>query len=710
MASMTASEPSLLGCVWAVVLKRATYVWRQKKMPLFSWMLPPLLLSLLFLLEYVSLRGSGHNVEHVGDTVSYTFPEVVGHAQGFFMVDKDEAFSEQWLHPLIFKPEQFYIVNLDPEMDVTASLLSVAKATLRKYVFNIHFGVQMTKKAGNVLWYNGQIQHAAPLVLRLYNTARLRNVTKVATAEFKFDVTSHGLEDVHMTEGGRRNEAGNTGSSGRQYRTVLPKVLRSIFFPLVSSLMCSNFVIFPTAERALGVKHLHMIAGMSPLLYWLTNFAFDFMFYMGTAMIVLLPLPLVPYTALDVEDYKLIFVLNLLHGYAVLPGIYICSFLYDNPGSAYSTLVIVMFTISSAGCLGSVFLEHHFEDASATGLAAILDGALQILRLLPSYSYSRGMTKIIQLARENALCRSGGLLLESRCQAKGTNGRLSLLRCCMHRDSPDRSEHMIHPLDVHQYSAFYEFVTLSVEGAVLFVLLLCLESWLRRLDRSFSSLDPSTYQEGAMLPRRPAGAIAHGMALEKKDEDTDVVLENQLVKALVNGQLPATSSRPYMIVNRLYKAYGYIDSVSVLQGLSFTVRTGECFGLLGVNGAGKTTTFRLLTGEILPHQGDAIISNFSIVRERRKCWRYMGYCPQRDGLLDMLTGVETLLLFGRLRGVPMTTEYLRVLLYVFRLQEIADYLVGTYRKLRGPTTIVPGSSQSFKKVFCCRQVTKRWKK
>ncbi|XP_037554448.1 phospholipid-transporting ATPase ABCA3-like [Dermacentor silvarum] len=56
----------------------------------------------------------------------------------------------------------------------------------------------------------------------------------------------------------------------------------------------------------------------------------------------------------------------------------------------------------------------------------------------------------------------------------------------------------------------------------------------------------------------------------------------------------------------------------------------------------------------------------------------MGYCPQRDGLLDMLTGVETLLLFGRLRGVPMTTEYLRVLLYVFRLQEIADYLVGTY--------------------------------
>ncbi|XP_075524840.1 phospholipid-transporting ATPase ABCA3-like [Dermacentor variabilis] len=677
LASPKAGEPSLLGCVWAVVLKRATYVWRQKKVPLFSWMLPPLLLSLLFFLEYVSLRSSGLNVEHVGDTVSYTFPEVIGQAQGFFVVDKDEQFSEQWLHPLVMNPEQFYIEDLDPETDITASLLTVAKETLRKYVFNIHFGVQMTEKAGNVLWYNGQIQHAAPLVLRLYNTARLRNVTKMATAEFRFGVTSRGSEDVHVTEGGRH--VYDTASGGSEYRTVLPNVLRSIFFPLVSSLMCTNFVIFPTSERVLGVKHLHMIAGMSPLLYWLINFAFDFMFYMGTAMIVLLPLPLVPYTKLDAEDYKLIFVLNLLHGYAALPLVYISSFLYGDPGSAYSTLVIVKFIISSAGCLGSVFMEHHFDDAaSSDAFATILHGVLQILRLLPTYSYSRGMTKILQLARENGLCRAGGMLLESRCQTKGAHALQSLLRCCMHMDSPDPSEYMIHPLDVHPYSAFYEFLALSVEGMALFALLLYLESGLRRLDRTFSSPDPSAYHEGAMLPNHPTGGIAQGLALEKKEEDMDVVLENQLVAALANGDLPATSSRPFMIVNRLYKAYGYLDSVPVLQGLTFTVRAGECFGLLGVNGAGKTTTFRLLTGEILPHQGDAVISNFSIVRERQKCWRYMGYCPQRDGLLDMLTGVETLQLFGRLRGVPMTTEYLRALLYVFRLQEIADYLVSTY--------------------------------
>ncbi|KAH6922296.1 hypothetical protein HPB50_012323 [Hyalomma asiaticum] len=834
MASTTASEPSLWGCVWAVVLKRATYVWRQKKIPLFSWLLPPLLLSLLFFLEYVSLRGSGQDVEHVGDTVHYTFHELIGHTQGFFAVDKDQDFRYNRLLPLISNPDEFYMVDVSPDTDITASLLAVAKETLRRYVFNIHFGVQMTVKTGNVLWYNGQIQHMAPLVLGLYDTARLRNVTKDTTAYFLFDVTSRGLGDAQLAARSHRGEMGHVarttqyrtvlpkvlrsiffplvsslmcsnfvifptaeralgvkhlhmisgmssllywltnfafdfmfymgtamivllplplvpyttlhtddygenvlwyngqiqhmaplvlglydtarlrnvtkdttayflfdvtsrglgdaqlaarshrGEMGHvarttQYRTVLPKVLRSIFFPLVSSLMCSNFVIFPTAERALGVKHLHMISGMSSLLYWLTNFAFDFMFYMGTAMIVLLPLPLVPYTTLHTDDYELIFVLNLLHGLAALPVIYICSFLYTDPASAYSTLVIVMFLISSAGCLGSVLMEHYIEDVSGAGVLTVLDLALQILRLLPSYSYSRGMTKIIQLARENAICQQGGLQLESRCQTRDVKGRLSLMQCCLHKDAPDPSEYMIHPLDVHSYSAFYEFLTLSLEGPVLFVLLLRLESWLRRMDRYMSSLDPYTYEEGAALPKRPSGAIAKGMALEgKEDEDSDVMLENELVRMLAKAQLPATVSRPFMVVNRLYKAYGYFESLSVLQGLSFTVRNGECFGLLGVNGAGKTTTFRLLTGEILPHSGDATFANFSIVRERQQCWRYMGYCPQRDGLLDMLTGVETVLLFGRLRGIPITKDYLTALLSIFRLQEIADYLVGTY--------------------------------
>ncbi|XP_049518834.1 phospholipid-transporting ATPase ABCA3-like [Dermacentor silvarum] len=82
MATTVSSEPSLAIRMWAVLAKRALCVWRQKKQPLFSWLLPPLLLTLLFSLEHVALIGSDWDVEHLGDTLFYTFPGVLRRGQG----------------------------------------------------------------------------------------------------------------------------------------------------------------------------------------------------------------------------------------------------------------------------------------------------------------------------------------------------------------------------------------------------------------------------------------------------------------------------------------------------------------------------------------------------------------------------------------------------------------------------------------------------
>ena len=45
--------------------------------------------------------------------------------------------------------------------------------------------------------------------------------------------------------------------------------------------------------------------------------------------------------------------------------------------------------------------------------------------------------------------------------------------------------------------------------------------------------------------------------------------------------------------------------LEAVKELSFGVKTGECFGLLGINGAGKTTTFRMLTGDETPSSGES---------------------------------------------------------------------------------------------------------
>ena len=55
------------------------------------------------------------------------------------------------------------------------------------------------------------------------------------------------------------------------------------------------------------------------------------------------------------------------------------------------------------------------------------------------------------------------------------------------------------------------------------------------------------------------------------------------------------------------------DMVKVaIDKVSFGIKNGECFALLGVNGAGKTTTFKVLSGEINPTEGIAFVGGFNI--------------------------------------------------------------------------------------------------
>jgi ATP-binding cassette subfamily A (ABC1) protein 3 len=93
-----------------------------------------------------------------------------------------------------------------------------------------------------------------------------------------------------------------------------------------------------------------------------------------------------------------------------------------------------------------------------------------------------------------------------------------------------------------------------------------------------------------------------------------------------------------------------------VRGLSTAIMPGETFGLLGVNGAGKTTTLSILTGDINPTSGDAYVTGNDVTGRTpggvSKARKSIGFCPQVDPLLELMTGRDTLLMFGRLRGIP----------------------------------------------------------
>ena len=133
-------------------------------------------------------------------------------------------------------------------------------------------------------------------------------------------------------------------------------------------------------------------------------------------------------------------------------------------------------------------------------------------------------------------------------------------------------------------------------------------------------------------------------------------------------------------VSGLRKIYGNIFNKSdvkiAVQEVSFIVPRQKDFALLGVNGAGKTTCFRILTGEYGPTTGEAYINGCNVVDDLSKARYNIGYCPQFDALSELLTPVEHLRLYAKIKGIP------NELIETFVNKQIVDMRLEKYVKVR----------------------------
>ena len=101
-------------------------------------------------------------------------------------------------------------------------------------------------------------------------------------------------------------------------------------------------------------------------------------------------------------------------------------------------------------------------------------------------------------------------------------------------------------------------------------------------------------------------------------------------------------------VQNLTHRYG--DRVA-LSNVSFEVKKGEIFGLLGPNGGGKSTLFRILSTMMVPTEGKAIIAGSDVVRDPAVVRRHVGVVFQTQSLDKALTVEENLRAQGHLHGL-----------------------------------------------------------
>jgi lipooligosaccharide transport system ATP-binding protein len=116
-------------------------------------------------------------------------------------------------------------------------------------------------------------------------------------------------------------------------------------------------------------------------------------------------------------------------------------------------------------------------------------------------------------------------------------------------------------------------------------------------------------------------------------------------------------SPPALAITELRKTYA---GTAVVDGLSFAVEPGTCFGLLGPNGAGKTTTLRLCLGLTAPDSGRIVLNGHAIPDDAQTARARVGVVPQFDNLDPDFTCSENLLVFGRYFGIADTDIRARI--------------------------------------------------
>uniref|UniRef100_A0A1I7TY24 ABC transporter domain-containing protein n=1 Tax=Caenorhabditis tropicalis TaxID=1561998 RepID=A0A1I7TY24_9PELO len=412
---------------------------------------------------------------------------------------------------------------------------------------------------------------------------------------------------------------------------------------IVSFSVCvAGYSQFLIMERKKKSKHMQLLSGIHPWMFWLTTFIWDAIWFIIRIIcfdIVFYIFNITAYT----HDCGIILILTLsflLYGWTAIPFTYWFQFSFDSPPKGF--MIISVYHILS-GMIGSIVVSLIQQISS---LEAAFPWSIVFSWFFPTYNISQ----IAVVTYQNEIVRFA-------CQKLDCSVSLfkSVKACC------GSSSERLYVDNV--------LLVANRKGILIYVLFLAIQGFIYWILVFMRENDCFSKIYGRIRRDKVQDTVDEKEA--KGMEDSDVIAEKAVVQKLVDMKNSA------LVAENLVKWYGSFNAV---KGISFHVNSKECFGLLGVNGAGKTSTFQMLTGENSISSGDAFVNGLSVKNEWREAGINVGYCPQYDAIIKEMSGEETLYMFARIRGIPENEIPMKVnsVIHAIGIQMYANRQIKTY--------------------------------
>ncbi|GMH55684.1 hypothetical protein TL16_g01967 [Triparma laevis f. inornata] len=420
-----------------------------------------------------------------------------------------------------------------------------------------------------------------------------------------------------------------TVTQALEIKTIL-SLFASLFILIPYCYIPAAFVVFVVKEKSCKSKHLQLVSGVSVESYWLSTYLFDMFLYSILTIMIMTSFFIYGQGAAEVfvgsaTSMLCTFLITFLYGASALPFAYLMSRSFSNHTTAQIS-VMGLFFITGFVCVNSYFIMSSIDTTKATAATMV-----HYFRFFPPYNVGEAL---INLSTSFYLRTILGYQVYP----------FDYKVCGMNL------------LNMFALSIFYSFLVVVIEisevgggGGVV-------GTYLRRMGKFIGDfklrLNGVRTVNGRLIVK---DGLDDNNGVFEEDEDVATERKN------VDENFHNVKTEEAIVIKDLWKVYpptvGFCKNPPkrAVRGLTACVKKGEIFGLLGVNGAGKTTTLGILTGETTATSGSAYVAGYDVGSggsglslARRK----IGFCPQEDPLLELMTCRETLRMFAKLRGMP----------------------------------------------------------